>query len=317
VPSKTKQGALFSLRTPVAEIRSGDIAPVGSPKRLQAIQRWAIANMRGQRVRSAALSADVTINRRGLEKATSRAGDDVRSAIPAIPKLLEHGVVVGGPEPPRNANEARSTRAWHALAGTVRIDGRNMPFVAHVREDLHGHYFYNIGHYKEGSGIDLQKGGETGPEGTAVRSPMGSMPADNLGASGQKSKIGLAEATPEGYEPRINYALRDDRQPAEREKSVSNLSLDVRNIRIAFAGCEGRSQRFQAGLRTNKPSQAIPGSVQEMPLPSTPGSPRSPSEPRPRPCPKAPASGSMVSRWRNWSAHRFHRRPGRTAAPAR
>jgi hypothetical protein len=41
----------------------------------------------------------------------------------------------------------------------------------------------------EGGGIDLQKGGESMPEGAPGRSPMGSMPHEDIGASRKKGNI--------------------------------------------------------------------------------------------------------------------------------
>ena len=91
-----------------------------------------------------AIGAAVTINRPGIDKALSHAGDDILSAVPAIPDLIAHGERIAT-LPSNNPDQAKTTRAWHVLGGLVRIAGRDVPLRVHVREDLGGHFFYDMG----------------------------------------------------------------------------------------------------------------------------------------------------------------------------
>lgn len=107
-----------------------------------------------------------------------------------------------------------------------------------LREDLHGHFFYNLGHDTGGSGIDLQKAGE-GSLATTSRSRMGSMPSSDIGEDG------------EGGNPRqVLSSLRDDgRDVAERERSTTQLAMDLHQSR---------------GLKSLEPIRAIAHNALEI-----------------------------------------------------
>ena len=145
-------------------------------------------------VRSVALDADVKINRTGIGKAVRGAGDDILSAVPAIPDLISRGERIGKPEPPRNPTEAISTKAWHLLGGVVRIDGRDVRMFANIREDHAGHFFYNLGTGEGGAGHPT-KAGWVDPEGPMSTS-RGSTPESNVDsnpAQNKSEKGGLKE----------------------------------------------------------------------------------------------------------------------------
>ncbi len=221
-----KQRPLFSPRAPVAEVRSDEIAAPGTPDRFKAIRQWALQNLRGQKVPSDALGADVTVNRTGIDKSLNRAGDDILSAIPAIPNLIAHGERLGEPVPPRNPAEAVSTKAWHLLGGTVRIDGRDVRMFVQIREDRAGHYFYELGR-GEGGTDGHMKAGDPIPEGTNL-SRMEPVPDGTVSDSTPEGEAGSDSKNPKGgtlYSPRQGD---DDRTPlySALQRGVDTLKLD-------------------------------------------------------------------------------------------
>lgn len=160
-----RQGAVperyFSLRDrPVVAHLAGDeiVARPGETPR-KAAERWAVRNLRGQAVRSAALGADVAIGRRGLDKTINRSTDELLRAMPAIPALIERGKLLVSDAPPRDPTDS-TTKAWHTLGGVVRVDGKDMPLVVNIREAQNGQFFYNLG--MERSGADPHKAGSLG-----------------------------------------------------------------------------------------------------------------------------------------------------------
>ena len=169
----------LSLRDkpPVMDVRSDHIAPPATAGRRKAVEQWAIKNLRGQTVRSEALGADVVVSRKGLTKAISHAGDDLLSAFPAIPSLIEKGGIVRDAIKERDDPNDTDTRAWHLLGGNVRIDGRDVPMVVHVRESANGRFFYDLGMNTE-VGAAAGKSGSLGQSLHGARD--GAAPEDNM-----------------------------------------------------------------------------------------------------------------------------------------
>jgi hypothetical protein len=137
----------FALRPrpPVATLTGDELPKPGTPERRKAVFKWAVDNLRGQLVRSDALGASVKINRRGLNEVLSHANESLLDAMPAIPALIAHGDRIGQPEAERHPKTDTATKAWHRLGGTVQhADGRVVPYQIVVREDMNGHFFYDL-----------------------------------------------------------------------------------------------------------------------------------------------------------------------------
>jgi Large polyvalent protein-associated domain 3 len=188
----------------VTAVRSDQIAAPGTAGRFAAIRKWALDNLRGQKVHSDALGADVTINRTVIDKALNRAGDDILSAIPAIPELIAKGERVAEAAPPRNPEEARSTRAWHTLGGSVRIDGRDVGMFIHIREDHAGHFFYNLGTGDGGADLHMKAGDTASLE--AGRTRMEAAPDGNIATPGEKESGKPAQPKPAELSPELQAA---------------------------------------------------------------------------------------------------------------
>jgi hypothetical protein len=248
-PAERGNGVLFSPR-PVADIRSDQIAAPDTPERLQRIREWAYLHLGGQRVRSDALGADVTISRSSIRKTLNRAGNDILSAVPAIPDLIAHGERIGKPAPPRNPEEAKSTLAWHLLGGVVSIDGRDVPMVVHIHEDHAGHFFYSLNRDRSGS-VNLQEASSAVPEGTA-RSSMGLTPPE-------------APPVTRDVSPDRDQTLT---QPAATEPLPDNVARP--------AGSESPKGDVQFSPRREEDKEPLKGKAAEV----TPDGPQSQSRPQ-------------------------------------
>ena len=143
-PDGRKQSSLFSLREPVAKVDSSEIAAPGTPNRRKVIENWAVANLKGDSIQSQALGVEVKINRRGINKVMSHAGDDLLAIVPSIPDIIRNGVLVGEPTKPRHPDDL-TTKAFHTIGAIVEVDGVRRAFLAHIREALNGNFFYDVG----------------------------------------------------------------------------------------------------------------------------------------------------------------------------
>lgn len=199
----------YFARRPVKELTGEEIAPPSRPGRLQAVRQWAYNNLRGKSFRSEALGADVTVNKKGIEKPFSHGGDDILSAFAALPEMIRQGELVRS-EPPRDPARDVSTKAWHTLSATVRIAGKDVPFALRVREDKAGHFFYDMSALRPlEEGAAALKAEGTSPEGK-TDSGIAAAPDGSMG-----------DAAPSGKDDGTLYARRprDDRFKREMERS--------------------------------------------------------------------------------------------------
>lgn len=92
----------------------------------------------------------IEFNKAGAGKIGGRKGEDIYKAVVALPQILERGVLVNS-EPDKRGRP--DIKAIHKIAATVRIDGRDVPLVATVRETADGKFHYDLSRENEGGRI--------------------------------------------------------------------------------------------------------------------------------------------------------------------
>jgi hypothetical protein len=97
---------------------------------------WYRSNLAGKTI-TASDGAEVTFSRAGMQKSTSRKGEDLLRALPALTAIIETGTV-------RTLPVNRGGMKAFLYAGTVRIDGKDMRLAAIVREDANGKRHYDL-----------------------------------------------------------------------------------------------------------------------------------------------------------------------------
>jgi|GEM_PF-3069766 len=152
------------------EIKTGDDLPVaarltgtelGAPAEdlrglLEQARTWYAANLIGTRV-TASDGRTIGFDNRGTRKSTGRIGEHLARAIPAIPAVLEKGVLIGS-EPDRDG--ADRIKAWHKYAARVMIGETPVDVVVTVRELPDGTFHYSLNRWDDAAGPRAQ-----GPEG--------------------------------------------------------------------------------------------------------------------------------------------------------
>lgn len=129
----------------VAEITGNELGPWEDIRQLGrkagAWYRRTFLEGRAKPVVNAETGWPIEFNKTGAGKVAGRKGEDIYRAVVALPQILERGTLVSSEQDNRGRPDIK---AIHKIAATVRIDGRDVPLVATVRETADGKFHYDL-----------------------------------------------------------------------------------------------------------------------------------------------------------------------------
>lgn len=180
----------------------------------------------------------IAFNKAGVGKIGGRKGEDIYKAVVALPEILERGVLVSS-EPDNRGRP--DIKAIHKIAATVKIDGREVPLVATVRETADGKFHYDLSRESEG-------GRNTSAE------PQGKAKLGQPALEGASSDINIdfaePDANPAGNDNSGRDAFPDIGKMSATEYREWAMSGDAKAIEAALrealdrAGIKSRVRAF-------------------------------------------------------------------------